>query len=178
MIPIISNIVIFFLILFIIIAGTKTVQDIYRQMKGFCILLLCSLSLSVFGQKEAGKTGRPSISERLQMALTEPIPEMPNQFQFNSPIYIETSDNDTTYYEEAKIFVDRSEFRLIRGTDTLSRRICTCENNVTSIQLTCGDWIRPRQDLNGQVYALRYREGNKSYYFSTKWRQRNLSGGN
>ena len=148
----------------------KKIRKYSRKRNRYLSLLILLLPFSMVAQADSGLKGIDCLSA----TLTPPDP-LPEHFEFISPIYIETSDNDTIFRDTAKVFVNEKEFYLIRGNDTLSRRICHFQYNFMELHLSCGDWIRPRRDYNGNVYALRYKEGDKSYYFSTKWMQRNLN---
>ena len=88
--------------------------------------------------------------------------------------YITTVGADSTHYQRAIIYMDSLEFYLIRGTDTLSRRLCRFDPYFAELQLSCGDWVKPVRDWDGEVYAdqfwRHYSFGNvKDRPFSKIW---------
>jgi hypothetical protein len=164
----IINIIVVLIVIFLLVAGGKTVRDIIRQ--GYLIIpfLLCSAAL--IGQQDTTFRKQAAKVDLLAATLEPPTHDIPGHFEFVSPQFIEVAEYDTIFKQEAEIFVNESEFYLITGTDTLSRRVCNFQYNYIELKLSCGDWIKPVRDVDGFVYALWYAEGDKRYYFSTKWR--------
>lgn len=154
------------LLFFMLYEWSKEIQSNKRNR--YLTILILLLPFSAFAQAYNGLEGIPP--DLLEATLDPPKP-IQEHFEFVSPIFIEISEYDTIYQQRAVIFVDSSEFFLIRGTDTLSRRICNYQHNYMELKLSCGDYIKPVRDVNGIVYALWYKEGTKKYFFAKKWRK-------
>jgi hypothetical protein len=94
-------------------------------------------------------------------------------FYLSCDFYIATTGSDSTHYQKASIYMDSTEFYIIRGIDTTARRLCNFDPYYSTLALSCGDWVSPVRDWSGEVYALWYHEGGYTYYFNQKFTTRN-----
>lgn len=101
----------------------------------------------------------------------EPVSEW---FELECDFYISTTGKDSAYMEPAALFMNEHEFFLIRGQDTTSRRLCKFDPYVSQLELSCGDWVRPVRNWDGEVTAVWYGEKGVHYYFNKKFIRRNL----
>lgn len=144
---------------FLILAALWEEHQDEKNNKYNSVILILLLPFSAIAQNDY---------QPLSATLDEPA-TLEESFYITSKQYIEISEHDTIYKQNAFIFVDSTEFYMVIGRDTVSRKICSFQHNYMELRLSCGDWIRPVRDAYGKPYALFYKKGKLLFYFSEIW---------
>jgi hypothetical protein len=137
----------------------------------FCFVLLCIIGVLLEWWSETRCLIPLLLCTAAQAQI--PPPQVGEAFYLECEFYISTTGKDSAYMEPASIFMDSSEFFLIRGQDTTARRLCKFNPYVSQLELSCGDWVRPVRDYTGKVVAVWYGEKGTHYYFNKKFIHKN-----
>jgi hypothetical protein len=143
------NLFLFAVIIFLVLAGAQTFRDILKDCRrgnGNRFLSVTSLTIiAAVGQVAA------------------------QDAQLETSIYIEIAAVDSVFRDSAKVAIAGDTFQLIKGLDTLSRKIYKADAFGHIYKLSCGDYVKVERDvITGEAWGVYYRDKNNHWFFCEK----------